>query len=100
MDFIKFYRIKDWVYKNMGIAIIGLLTTGLKPDPIWLIPLLQIFFVQLHSFSMNDYFDYKITREKNYIGSKLKSKFSEKNWTTMDSAPLQFYSRTRIAERS
>ncbi|MFB6199663.1 MAG: UbiA family prenyltransferase [Candidatus Nanohaloarchaea archaeon] len=72
MDLLKFYRIRDW-YHNMGMAVIGVLAAGVSRET--LVPaaagLLQVFLVQLHSFSMNNYYDAKYWEEDNYVRKML-----------------------------
>lgn len=75
MDFLKFYRVRDW-YHNLGMALIGILAAGISRET--LVPaavgLLQVFLVQLHSFSMNNYYDARYWEEDNYVRKLLEGR--------------------------
>ncbi len=72
MNPVKFYRLDTW-YKNMGMALIGVFSAGVSLDNAFAaaIGFLQVFLVQLHSFSMNDYYDHLRWGEETYVGKLL-----------------------------
>ncbi|MBM3712285.1 MAG: hypothetical protein FJW56_02425, partial [Actinobacteria bacterium] len=62
----------------MGIAVIAIASLGSMPNMFYVgLILFQLLLIQMNSFSMNNYFDYKAWKEKNYIGKLLKSGFNE-----------------------
>ncbi len=76
MKLSKFYRVRTW-YKNMAMAGIGVLSAPvIEPIPAF-VGFLQVFLIQLHSFSMNDYYDHKMWGEDTYVG-----KLVEEGWNT------------------
>jgi len=78
MNLIKFYNVNGWI-RNLGIPLIAILNLGFFPNPLYVVVvLLQLTFLQAWSFSINDYFDAKIRREKNYIARVLKIYSSHK----------------------
>lgn len=97
MNLLKFYRIASWI-RNLGISIIALAAGGVTKNPFSsFLALLHVSLIQMHSFSMNDYFDHKICGEKNYIGYLLKSRnFSEKKIVALTILPLIFLSFTLL----
>ncbi|MBS3052273.1 MAG: UbiA prenyltransferase family protein [Candidatus Aenigmarchaeota archaeon] len=90
MNFLQFYRVDSWV-RNLGVSVISLMTLGIVPNN-WtiLIPILHIALIQMHSFSMNDYYDYKISREKNYISNLFKKNVSTRVIIFLSLLPLVF----------
>lgn len=77
---LKFYRVKDWV-KNLGICLIAFLTA----NPLFnfstyqqtLLFLTGVALAYAYAFSINDFFDYKLSKETSYIG-KLIKRYKEK----------------------
>lgn len=63
---IKFYQFRKW-YRFSGIYLIGALSAPLLDPVIAATAVLQLFLVQMHSFSMNNYYDYKFWNENNYL---------------------------------
>ncbi|MDY6761487.1 MAG: UbiA family prenyltransferase [Candidatus Nanohaloarchaea archaeon] len=53
----------------MGIAVVGVLSAGVGAGNVVsaAVALVQVFLVQLHSFSMNNYYDARYWKENNYI---------------------------------
>jgi 4-hydroxybenzoate polyprenyltransferase len=74
LNLLKFYRVKDWI-KNLGIILIGILASENLNVNIQkgTIALLLSSFLLAYVFSLNNYFDWKLGRERNYI-SELKIK--------------------------
>jgi hypothetical protein len=88
MNFFKFYRL-DFCIRNLGISVIAIASLGFMPNPFYIVlTLLQLLLIQMNSFSMNNYFDYKIWKEGNYIGRLLKSGFNEKLLVFLTFMPL------------
>lgn len=83
----EFYRIKTW-YKNMGMAAIGVLSAPVFDPVLALIGVIQVFLIQLHSFSMNDYYDYRRWGEKTYVGSLVENNWSINTLLLLMLAPL------------
>jgi 4-hydroxybenzoate polyprenyltransferase len=78
-DLKKFYKVNTWI-KNLGIGIVGILSATLNPNLFYsLLILLQLSLLQMHSFSMNDYFDFKVWKERNYIGELIRKKKIKEN---------------------
>ena len=78
LNFFKFYNVGAWI-RNLGIPLIGILSLGFVPNLIYvIIILLQLALLQAWSFSINNYFDARIRKEKNYIASLLEVYSSKK----------------------
>jgi len=73
-DFLKFYRVKDWI-KNLGIVLLGILVAkNLEIDILkGIIAFLLSSFLLAYAFSLNDYSDWLFGKERNYM-SQLKTK--------------------------
>lgn len=66
MNLFKFYRL-DFCIRNLGLGIIAIFSLEFIPQVSkTILALLQILLIQMHSFSMNNYLDGKIWKEKNY----------------------------------
>jgi 4-hydroxybenzoate polyprenyltransferase len=78
LSILKFYRTRDWI-KNLGITFIGILASENVNINLHkgIIALLLSSFLLAYAFSLNDYFDWKIGKEKNYM-SRLKIKKKKK----------------------
>ena len=68
MNPFRFYRFRDWV-KNLGLSLLAYTTNEIPPIPFLLLNLFQSSLLLSYLFSINNFFDYKILREKNYISS-------------------------------
>jgi len=76
MNLLKFYVPDEWI-RNLGMPLIAILTLGFLPNLFYVaIILLQLAFLQAFSFSINNYYDAKIRKEKNYLGILLKTQSS------------------------
>lgn len=91
MKLLKIYRIKTW-FKNIGVSLIGLLSLDNIPKPEYtiIIPISHTFLIQMHSFSMNDYFDFKLQDEKNHVGKLILKGKNEKLIIFLLILPLLF----------
>ncbi|MCW1298403.1 MAG: UbiA family prenyltransferase [Candidatus Parvarchaeota archaeon] len=70
----EFYRIKDW-FKNLGLCLIAYTTNVFPTFEIAFLNLIQSSLLLAYFFAMNNFFDFKIAKEKNYIASlKMKDK--------------------------
>ncbi|MDY6769494.1 MAG: UbiA family prenyltransferase [Candidatus Nanohaloarchaea archaeon] len=80
MNLARFYRVPRW-YHNMGMAVIGVLAAGVSRATLLpaAVGVLQVFLVQLHSFSMNDYYDHLFWGEDTYVGQLLAA--GRSTWT-------------------
>lgn len=84
----RFYRM-DFCIRNLGLGIIALLSLDSLPKPASaVVVLLQLLLIQMHSFSMNDYFDFKVWGEENYIGVLLRDGMNEKTAVILTILPL------------
>jgi 4-hydroxybenzoate polyprenyltransferase len=78
MKIFELYRIKDW-FKNLGICLLAIVLSASKLNLLYFLPIVQFSLAYSFVFSLNDYFDYKISQEKNFVqiiirkGSKEKS---------------------------
>jgi len=70
MEIIELYRVREWI-KNLGIVLIGLISSGKSPLSFFL-PLISASLLLSHSFSLNDLYDSKFGE------SNKMSKFSKK----------------------
>ncbi|MFH1507387.1 MAG: UbiA family prenyltransferase [Candidatus Omnitrophota bacterium] len=88
MNLFKFYRL-DFCLRNLGLGLIGIFSLDKIPS-IWLaaLSLFQILLIQMSSFSMNNYFDYKAWKEDNYIGFLLNQGFGESLIIVLTLLPL------------
>lgn len=77
MKIFSFYRIRDWI-KSLGFSIIGLSILSKNPF-LFFIGLIQSCFLYSFLFSINDFFDYSIKKEKNYIENLITKKLINKN---------------------
>lgn len=78
MNLFEFYRVDVWI-RNLGITLVAIFTLDFIPNIFYaLITLVQILLIQAYSFPMNNYFDYKVRGERNYIGEQLKYGVDEK----------------------
>lgn len=68
MDLSRFYRFRDWV-KNLGLCLLAYTTNEISSFPFLLLNLFQSSLLLSYLFSINNFFDYKILKEKNYISS-------------------------------
>jgi len=75
INLIKFYRVNVWS-KIVGIPLIGILLTEFNFQLISLV-ILSALLALAHSFSLNDFFDFKLAKERNYI-SKISERYGEK----------------------
>jgi len=76
-NILRFYRMKDWI-KSLGFSILGLSIFIIDPFLLFL-GLIQACFLFSFLFSLNDFFDYLIYKEKNFIGNLInKSVLSKK----------------------
>jgi 4-hydroxybenzoate polyprenyltransferase len=71
-----FYRVKDWI-KNLGFSILGLYISTFNPI-LLILNLIQTSFLFSFLFSINDFFDHVIHKEKNFIGNLLKQSILSK----------------------
>jgi 4-hydroxybenzoate polyprenyltransferase len=71
--FTKFYRINSWI-KNIGVPVLALLVTNIFHLSSFLIVLIASFLVLSHTYSINNYYDYILTKENNFIGRQIHSK--------------------------
>jgi 4-hydroxybenzoate polyprenyltransferase len=67
MNLIKLYRAKDWI-KSLGFCLLGLNLGFVQYPPLLFLGLIQSILLFSFLFSFNDFFDYIIHKEKNYIG--------------------------------
>jgi len=78
MNLLKFYAPDQWI-RNLGMPLIAILTLGFLPNLFYAaIIMLQLAFLQAFSFAINNYYDAKIRKEKNYLGILLKTQSSYK----------------------
>lgn len=87
LDLARFYRLKTW-YRNMGIAVIGVLASPVLDPVTAALSVLQVFLIQLHSFSMNDYYDHLSWDEENYVGRLLERGTGRKTMLALMVGPL------------
>ena len=70
MNLWKFYRM-EFSVRNLGISILSLFSVLAVKGTLDILPaaifIFQLLLVQMNSFSMNDYFDYRVWDEDNYI---------------------------------
>jgi 4-hydroxybenzoate polyprenyltransferase len=67
VNLFKFYRL-DFCLRNLGLGVVGILSIrGALDYKMSFLALLNVLLIQMHSFSMNDYFDFKTWNEDNYI---------------------------------
>jgi len=66
IDLFKFYQFKKW-YRFIGIYLIGAFSSPALDPLVATVAVIQLFLVQMHSFSMNNYYDNKFWGEENYI---------------------------------
>jgi len=71
IDVWKFYRVKDWV-KNLGIPLVALFLARQLEILAFFIILIHSSFLLAYSFSINDFFDFKLMEENNYTSKKIK----------------------------
>lgn len=68
---VKFYRL-EFIVRNLGISTIAIavvLSLGFDPSILEIVISISVpFLIQLHSWPMNNYFDYLVWGEENYIG--------------------------------
>jgi 4-hydroxybenzoate polyprenyltransferase len=82
LNLYKFYRVRDWI-KNLGIVLIGTLFSG---NFNWFNALLigaAVSCTLAHTFSINDFYDFELASEKNYLGKKIIRKKVSKNKTIL-----------------
>lgn len=78
INILKFYNVNNWI-RNLGVPLIAILNLNYFPNPLYLVViLLQIALLQGYSFAINNYYDAKIRKEKNYIAYMLKIYLSHK----------------------
>ncbi len=87
MKLSKFYRVRTW-YKNMAMAGIGILSAPVFEPIAAFVGFLQVFLIQLHSFSMNDYYDHKMWGEDTYVGKLVEEGWSMRTLLFLMLAPL------------
>lgn len=94
INLLEFYRVKDWI-KNLGISLIAFLTaTSSFNFSIFqqiLLFLVAMILAYAYAFSINDFFDYQLSKEINYIG-KIIRKFKEKTVVFLCFVPLICFS--------
>jgi len=94
INLFRFYRM-DYCIRNLGLGIMAILTVDSVPNPFnAFLAMIQILLIQMHSFSTNNYFDYKVWKEDNYIGKLLTSNFNQKILPVLCLAPLLFLAIT------
>lgn len=97
MDIYKFYRL-EFSVRNLGIgliAVFSVLVKGYIPSASLAgLSILHILLVQMHSFSMNHYFDWKVWDEDNYVAKLIEEGFSEKKVLFLTILPLILLSLT------
>jgi len=95
-EFLYFYRILNWKNKISGIRPIGytlfayLMTGLLHPKlfifnsigKIFIFNLLAVFGALIFLYSVNDYFDWKLQKEENFLGLKIENK-NLKEWQVL-----------------
>lgn len=84
-NILSFYRINDWV-KSIGFCILGLTATKFLQiiNPfLFFIGILQSCFLFSFLFSLNDFFDYIIHKEKNFIGKIIDKSILSKNFVLL-----------------
>jgi len=74
----KLYRIEDWI-KNLGIVLIGTLFSGNFNLINTLLVGISVSCILAHTFSINDFYDFELTSEKNYLGKEIIRKKLSKN---------------------
>lgn len=89
MRYLSIYRVRDW-YRNMGIAVVGVLAAspGEGAAVHVAVALLQVFLVQVHSFTMNDYYDALYWGEDNDIRAALDSGVRRRTVLLLGHLPL------------
>lgn len=87
MDLLRFYRFRDW-YANMGISLIGVLSTGVLEPLLSAVLLVQIALIQMYAFSLNDYYDYRYEGEDSQVGRFLERGVSHYRVLLIVAAPL------------
>ncbi|MCK4527773.1 hypothetical protein KAW18_10420 [candidate division WOR-3 bacterium] len=96
-EFLYFYRVINWEKKISGVRPIGYTFLGymmagvFKPVPIFLNTIV-ISAALIFWYSINDYFDWKIQKERNYLGTKIEEGLSEKRILFYCFLPLLFLS--------
>ena len=68
MNPIKFYRLPDWI-KNLGIVLVALTINATQAQHLAVLPFAAFLFA--YAFSINDYYDAKLSGETNYLHDKL-----------------------------
>jgi hypothetical protein len=93
-DLIYLYRLRPWgeklsSFRMLGYTIFGYLMVGVINIPIILINTLAVIGVLLSGFLLNDYYDFKIQKENNFLAAKFKDGFlNDKNFFVYLIAPL------------
>lgn len=94
-EFLYFYRVINWGNKVSGVRPIGytflgyFMTGVFKPLPIFL-NTIAIFGALLFWYSINDYFDWRIQKERNFLATKIEKGLSEKRVLLYCFLPLLF----------
>jgi hypothetical protein len=96
-ELLYFYRILNWENKISGARPIGYTIFGyLMVGSFVFLPLflntLAIFGALIFCYGLNDYFDWKIQKEKNFLSEKIKNKeLTEKKALVLYCLPLLFF---------
>ncbi len=87
----KFYRL-DFSIRNLGISVLAITATvfyhgspGILES---IIPLMHLLLIQMNSFSMNDFYDFKVWDEENYSKKLFEKGFGKKKILFLTVLPL------------
>ena len=74
---LRFYRILPWEKKGSWVKLLGYTVLGYalphRPDPAILIDFLAVTGSFMYGFSLNDYFDFQLEGDSNYLGELLRT---------------------------
>jgi hypothetical protein len=76
-DLLRFYRLLPWEKKGSWIKLLGYTVLGYAlshcPNPLILIDFFVVIGIFMYGFSVNDYFDFLLEGDSNYVGELLKT---------------------------
>lgn len=84
---LKVYRVKSWI-KNLGIPLLAFLLNKENNISMLLSVLAHESLLFAHAFSINDFFDFKLMNENNYISNQIKKGESEVKYLILTILPL------------
>ncbi|TDA31859.1 MAG: hypothetical protein DSO02_06160, partial [Hadesarchaea archaeon] len=77
LELLRFYRILPWKEKGswpklLGYAVLGYALSYRLDFPLILLNFLTVGGIFMYGFSLNDYFDFSLEGETNYVGEVLR----------------------------